>query len=249
MTRKLALGCYLVLILAVSAAQSLWAQMPNPYGAPISVDDAKKAAAPAIAEAKRNHWKIAVAVVDPSGTLVYYEKMDDTQTASANVAIDKARSAALFKRPTKAFQDALAAGGEGLRVLALQGAKFRSASASHPGSIYKAEKQGFPRAVMVQIFVLLPGIHRDEDVTRSRTDRPSTPKFWSGPLDLKDQVEVRMGMVHQRGVHVEEGYAAKTAPQDTQSLGHGRFLRPQLDSKWPSGSPADDRYVPSSGRI
>jgi len=122
MTRKLALRCYLVLILAVSAAQSLWAQMPNPYGAPISVDDAKKAAAPAIAEAKRNHWKIAVAVVDPSGTLVYYEKMDDTQTASANVAIDKARSAALFKRPTKAFQDALAAGGEGLRILALQGA-------------------------------------------------------------------------------------------------------------------------------
>jgi uncharacterized protein GlcG (DUF336 family) len=122
MTRKLALGCYVVLILAVSATQSLWAQMPNPYGAPISVDDAKKAAAPAIAEAKQNHWTIAVAVVDPSGTLVYYEKMDNTQTGSADVAIDKARSAARFKRPTKAFQDALAAGGEGLRVLALQGA-------------------------------------------------------------------------------------------------------------------------------
>ena len=122
MTRKLALACFLVLTLAVGAAQSLWAQMPNPYGAPISVDDAKKAAAPAIAEAKKNHWTIAVAVVDPSGTLVYYEKMDNTQTASADVAIDKARSAARFKRPTKAMQDALAAGGEGLRVLALQGA-------------------------------------------------------------------------------------------------------------------------------
>jgi len=122
MTRKLALACYVVLILAVSATQSLWAQMPNPYGAPISVDDAKRAAAPAIAEAKRNHWTIAVAVVDPSGTLVYYEKMDNTQTASADVAIDKARSAARFKRPTKAMQDALAAGGDGLRVLALQGA-------------------------------------------------------------------------------------------------------------------------------
>lgn len=122
MTRKLALGCYVVLLLAVSAPQSLWAQMPNPYGAPISVDDAKKAAAPAIEEAKKNHWTIAVAVVDPSGTLVYYEKMDNTQTASADVAINKARSAARFKRPTKAFQDALAAGGEGLRVLALQGA-------------------------------------------------------------------------------------------------------------------------------
>jgi glc operon protein GlcG len=122
MTRKLALLCFAVLMLAVSAMQPLLAQMSNPYGAPISVDDAKRAAAPAIAEAKRNHWTIAVAVVDPSGTLVYYEKMDNTQTASANVAIDKARSAALFKRPTKALQEALATGGEGLRVLALQGA-------------------------------------------------------------------------------------------------------------------------------
>lgn len=122
MTRKLVWGCYVALVLAAGATQLLWAQMPNPYGAPISVDDAKRAAAPAIAEAKRNHWTIAVAVVDPSGTLVYYEKMDNTQTASANVAIDKARSAALFKRPTKALQDALAAGGDGLRVLALEGA-------------------------------------------------------------------------------------------------------------------------------
>ena len=65
---------------------------------------------------------MAVAIVDPSGNLVYYEKMDNTQLGSASVAIDKARSAALFKRPTKAFQDAVAAGGEGLRILRLQGA-------------------------------------------------------------------------------------------------------------------------------
>ena len=48
--------------------------------------------------------------------------MDDTQVGSVDVAIAKARSAARFKRPTKAFQDALAAGGEGLRILALNGA-------------------------------------------------------------------------------------------------------------------------------
>jgi uncharacterized protein GlcG (DUF336 family) len=65
---------------------------------------------------------MAVAVVDPGGNLVYYEKMDNTQIGSANVAIDKARSAALFKRPTKALQDALAAGGDGLRILKIQGA-------------------------------------------------------------------------------------------------------------------------------
>src|SRR6266852_9506404 len=97
-------------------------QMPNPYGVPISLENAKKAAAPALAEAEKNHWNMAVAIVDPSGNLVYYEKMDNTQLGSANVAIDKARSAALFKRPTKALQDALAAGGEGLRLLRVQGA-------------------------------------------------------------------------------------------------------------------------------
>jgi glc operon protein GlcG len=98
------------------------AQMPNPYGMPVSLDNAKKAAAASVAEARKNNWAMAVAVVDPAGILVYYEKADGTQLGSATVAIDKARSSALFKRPTKAFQDALAAGGEGLRILGLTGA-------------------------------------------------------------------------------------------------------------------------------
>ena len=65
---------------------------------------------------------MAAAVVDPAGDLVYFEKVDGTQAASVDIAIDKARSAARFKRPTKALQDVLAAGGVGLRMLALQGA-------------------------------------------------------------------------------------------------------------------------------
>jgi uncharacterized protein GlcG (DUF336 family) len=97
------------------------AQMPNAYGAPISLESAKKVAAPALAEAAKNNWTIAVAIVDPSGNLVYYEKMDNTQLASAHVAVEKARTAATFKRPTKAFQDALATGGENLRILTLPG--------------------------------------------------------------------------------------------------------------------------------
>jgi glc operon protein GlcG len=96
-------------------------QAPSPYGANVSLENAKKVAAPALAEAEKNHWNMAVAIVDTSGNLVYYEKMDNTQLGSANVAIDKARCAALFKRPTKAFQDTLAAGGDGLRVLTLKG--------------------------------------------------------------------------------------------------------------------------------
>jgi uncharacterized protein GlcG (DUF336 family) len=96
--------------------------MTNPYGAPITLENAKKAAAPALAEARTQGWTMAVAIVDPAGTLVYYEKMDDTQLGSARVAIAKARSAALFKRPTKEFQDTLAGGAEGLRVLRIEGA-------------------------------------------------------------------------------------------------------------------------------
>jgi uncharacterized protein GlcG (DUF336 family) len=98
------------------------AQDPRPYGPPIGVEAAKKVAAAAVAEAKKNNWFMAVAVVDPSGTLVYYEKMDNTQVGSAQVAIDKARTAALFKRPSKVFEDLVAGGGSGLRILGLPGA-------------------------------------------------------------------------------------------------------------------------------
>jgi glc operon protein GlcG len=92
------------------------------YGPNINIETAKKLAAPAIAEARKNNWNMAIAIVDTAGDLVYFEKMDDTQIGSVQVAQSKARSAARFKRPTKAFQDALAAGGEGLRILALDGA-------------------------------------------------------------------------------------------------------------------------------
>ena len=76
----------------------------------------------ALAEVRKNNWTMAVAVVDTNGDLVYFEKMDDTPVGSTIVCQEKARSAARFKRPTKALQDALAAGGEGWRMLALQGA-------------------------------------------------------------------------------------------------------------------------------
>ena len=92
------------------------------YGPSISVENAKKVAAAALAEVRKNNWTMAVAVVDTNGDLVYFEKMDDTPLGSTIVCQEKARSAARFKRPTKAFQDALAAGGEGWRILSLEGA-------------------------------------------------------------------------------------------------------------------------------
>ena len=96
-------------------------QMTQPYGSPIAGDAAKKIAAAALAEARKNNWRMAVAVVDPSGELVYFEKVDGTQIASNDIAIDKARSSVRFKRPTKAFQDALTKGGVEMRYLGLRG--------------------------------------------------------------------------------------------------------------------------------
>ena len=103
-------------ILMLVASLPLFAQTEQ-YGTPVTIDIARKAATTAIAEARKNNFTMAIAIVDPNGTLVYFERMDNTQNGSSPIAIDKARSAALFKRPTKAFQDALAAGGEGLRIL------------------------------------------------------------------------------------------------------------------------------------
>ena len=107
-------------ILCCAATGGKTQMMPNPYGASVTLENAKKAAALAVAEAEKNHWNMAVAVVDTSGNLVYYEKMDNTQLGSATVAVDKARTAALYKRPSKAFEDAIATPG-GARVLSLHG--------------------------------------------------------------------------------------------------------------------------------
>jgi uncharacterized protein GlcG (DUF336 family) len=112
----------LLALLAVFCAASALGQSPLPYGLPVSLENARKAAATALEEARKGNWKMAVAVVDTGGTLVYYEKMDNTQTGSADVAIEKARTAVRFKRPSKVFQDLVAGGGNGLRILRLPGA-------------------------------------------------------------------------------------------------------------------------------
>ena len=113
-------SCLAILAMLVSVAR---AQAPAPaYGMSVGLENARKAASAAIAEAKKNNWTMAIAVVDTAGNLVYFEKMDGTQTGSVNVSIEKARSAVLFKRPTKSFQDTVAQGGVGLRMLGLPGA-------------------------------------------------------------------------------------------------------------------------------
>lgn len=94
--------------------------MVNGYGAPIGVEIARKLAAAAIAEGKKNGWMVAAAIVDPGGDLVYFERIDGTQAGSSQVSLDKARCAVAFKRPTKAFEDALAGGR--MAILGMPGA-------------------------------------------------------------------------------------------------------------------------------
>ena len=116
--------CALVLVFAASLLASVAAaQTPTtPYGAPITLDQAKKVVAGAEAEARKNSWNVVIAILDSGGHLVLLQRLDNTQFASVEVAQQKAYSAVAFRRPTKVFQDGVAAGGEGLRLLKLAGA-------------------------------------------------------------------------------------------------------------------------------
>jgi glc operon protein GlcG len=111
--------------LALAAGLMLWAlgataQQRPPYGTAINLETAKKIAAGAVAEAKKNSWNVAIAVVDNHGMLVYYEMLDDTQTASANIALEKARTSATYRRTTKELEDGIAGGR--VAILGLPGA-------------------------------------------------------------------------------------------------------------------------------
>jgi len=100
------LGLALAAFATAAAAQD---RRPS-YGPAVNVATAKKIASGVIAECQKNGWNVAVAVVDTHGTLVYFERMEDTQTAGIEIAIRKASAAATYRRPTRAFEDAIAKG-------------------------------------------------------------------------------------------------------------------------------------------
>ena len=113
----------LAFVAILSFATVAAAQTPAmAYGAPISLEQAKKVLAGAEAEARKNSWNVVIAILDSGGHLVLLQRLDNTQFASIEVAQQKAYSAVAFRRPTKVFQDGVAAGGEGLRILKLAGA-------------------------------------------------------------------------------------------------------------------------------
>jgi uncharacterized protein GlcG (DUF336 family) len=108
-TRK-AIPLAVLTLVALAPLAARAQQLPYPYGASIGVEAARKAATAAIAEAKKNGWNVAAAVVDTGGHLVYFERVDGTQSGSTHVSVEKARTSAAFKRPTKAFEDVIASG-------------------------------------------------------------------------------------------------------------------------------------------
>ena len=100
----------LVLVALSLLALGATAQQRPPYGTAINLETARKISAAAEAEARKNGWNVAIAIVDNHGMLIHYEMLDDTQTASANVALEKARTAATYRRTTKELEDGIAGG-------------------------------------------------------------------------------------------------------------------------------------------
>lgn len=107
----------LALALASVAGLALAQDRRPDYGPSITVAQAKKVAAGILAECTKNQWNVAVAIVDPHGSLVYFERMENTQYASMDIAIGKAKSAATYRRPTRAFTDAINKGGPATATL------------------------------------------------------------------------------------------------------------------------------------
>jgi uncharacterized protein GlcG (DUF336 family) len=101
-------------------APSARAQLAPGYGPLVTLDVARRTVEAAVTAAQQRNLQMAITVVDPAGNLVAFARLDGTQTASVQVAIDKARSAAMYRRPTKAFEDALVGGRQA--ILALPGA-------------------------------------------------------------------------------------------------------------------------------
>jgi glc operon protein GlcG len=117
---KLVLGCVLVAFIVL--AGPAFAQQPStpPYGPAITLDDAKRAMAAAELEATKNSLQVAITILDSGGNMIMFHRVDNAQLSATTVSEGKARTALEFKRPSKALDDAIAAGGAGMRLLALK---------------------------------------------------------------------------------------------------------------------------------
>ncbi len=129
MLRMLALACAIAGGFAVAAGPAVvpaLAQQPvpagatPPYGPPITLDQAKRVMAAAELEAAKNTWQVGITILDAGGNMVMFHKIDNAQLSAFSTSEGKARTAIEFKLPSKALDDAIAAGGAGMRLLALK---------------------------------------------------------------------------------------------------------------------------------
>jgi glc operon protein GlcG len=117
---KLTLLAIAFAAVVLNASPSSAQTPPPPYGAPITLDVAKKIMAAAEAEAVKNNWQVVITIIDSGGHMVMMQKADNTQLASISASEGKAQTALAFKLPSKALEDAITAGGAGTRLLALK---------------------------------------------------------------------------------------------------------------------------------
>lgn len=109
------------LLFALAAALPAQAQTPPPpYGPPIGIDAARKIMTAAEAEAGKNNWSVVIAIIDSGGHVVMIHRHDNVQLSSIEISQGKAKTALMFKRPSKVLDDAISSGGTGLRFLALK---------------------------------------------------------------------------------------------------------------------------------
>ena len=119
--KSIAGACAIALLAALPAQSPAQAQTTPPgYGPPIGLENARKVMTAADAEAAKNNWPVVIAILDSGGHVVMLQRRDDTQLSSLEIAQGKAKTALMFKRPTKVLDDAISSGGTGLRFLALK---------------------------------------------------------------------------------------------------------------------------------
>ena len=117
-TLKTLIGaCILALLAAVPARAQT---PPPPYGPPIGIEGARAVMAAAESEAAKNNWSVVISIIDSGGNLVMLHRHNDVQLSSIEISQGKAKTALMFKRPSKVLDDAISSGGAGLRFLALK---------------------------------------------------------------------------------------------------------------------------------
>jgi glc operon protein GlcG len=117
-TLKTLIGACILALLAAAPARAQ--TPPPPYGPPIGIEGARAVMAAAESEAAKNNWAVVISIIDSGGNIVMLHRHNDVQLSSIEISQGKAKTALMFKRPSKVLDDAISSGGPGLRFLALK---------------------------------------------------------------------------------------------------------------------------------